>query len=139
MHCFLSICLFSFFVRKLRQKLIFKLRDWKKEMFHRAGLTCKGQTACLFILFCLSTIVSSAVLFVTLLVIKFNRVKLVLRRIWILIDERNIFVCVNYFKKIKTFNLHIHVFILKSIIYFNISGTQQNPANSERSIYMYHL
>lgn len=104
------------------------------------SLTCKGQTACLFILFCLSTIVSSAVLFVTLLVIKFNRVKLVLRQIWILIDERNIFVCVNYFLKIKTFNLHIHVFIiLYSIIYFNISGTQQNPANSERSIYMYHL
>lgn len=103
------------------------------------SLTCKGQTACLFILFCLSTIVSSAVLFVTLLVIKFNRVKLILRQIWILIDEGNIFVCVNYSKKIKTSNLHIHVFILKSIIYFNISGTQQNPANSERSIYMYHL
>lgn len=102
------------------------------------SLTCKGQTACLFILFCLSTIVSSAVLFVTPLVIKFNRVKLVLRQIWILIDEGN-FVCVNYSKKIKTSNLHIHVFILKSIIYFNISGTQQNPANSERSIYMYHL
>lgn len=85
------------------------------------------------------TIVSSAVLFVTLLVIKFNRVKLILRQIWILIDEGNIFVCVNYSKKIKTSNLHIHVFILKSIIYFNISGTQQNPANSERSIYMYHL
>lgn len=36
-YCFLSICLFSFFVWKLRQMLIFKLRDWKKEIFHWAA------------------------------------------------------------------------------------------------------